>query len=107
MPVCETHTLPFFFADCDDDDGDDDDDHGEDDDHNPDDHDHLYDLKKFINLTNLAMPLYDIFHFFPHSHPLVHGSFYTTETGLRPLDLSAPSPDTPGQGQRMLVEANK
>ena len=37
MPVCETHTLSFFFADCDDDDG-------EDDDHNPDDHDHLYDL---------------------------------------------------------------
>ena len=36
MPVCETHTLSFFFADCDDDDG-------EDDDHNPDDHDHLYD----------------------------------------------------------------
>ena len=48
--------------------------------------------------------IYDIFrliHFFyfPHSHPLVHGSFYTTETGLRPLDLSAPSPDTPGQGR--------
>ena len=46
MPVCETHTLSFFFADCDDDDGDDDDDHGEDDDHNPDDHDHLYDLEQ-------------------------------------------------------------